>query len=356
MQGTLIKGVKIQGIASVVPSTVRTLQDDEKIFGNEEALKISASIGVKNRHVVSDGQCTSDLCFSAAENLLSQCHWPRNSIDGLIVVTQTPDYILPATSCVLHGRLGLSKSCISFDLNLGCSGYIYGLWLAANMISSGNLTRVLLLAGDTVSRIISNVDRSVFPLFGDAGTATIVEKDCVDTSQMIFSLGTDGTGKDHLIVPAGGFRQPKSSETSKSYKRHDNNIRSDENLYMNGPEIFSFTLREVPALVNSLLNASKWSIPDVDAFIFHQANEFILNHLMRRLKIPKETFISTLSMFGNTSSASIPLAMTHDLSNKIMGKEKIKLLLSGFGVGYSWGGVTISCESNILLPELITVQ
>lgn len=347
-----MKGIRISGIASAIPKGKRTLKDDEKIFGIEETTKISSSTGVKTRYIVKDGECTSDLCFTAAKALLSQLEVPTSSIDALILVTQTPDYILPATSCVLHDRLGLSKSCITFDVNLGCSGYIYGLWLAANIISSGTLSRILFLAGDTISRLISPSDRSVSSLFGDAGTATIIEKTDDESSQMIFSLGTDGKGKDQLIVPAGGFRYPKMQKTSERSMRKDNNFRSDEDLYMNGPEIFSFSLREIPPLINTLLDETQWSVSDVDAFIFHQANGFMLRHLMRRLKIPAEKFILALSEYGNTSSASIPLAMTHDLSRRITGKETIKLLLSGFGVGYSWGGVTIKCGANLVLPKL----
>lgn len=352
MQGMRINGVRISGIASAVPANVRTIEDDKKTFGEEEAVKLSATTGVKKRYIPSKGQCTSDLCFDASEVLLSELNYPKNSIDALIFVSQTPDYFLPATSCILQHRLGLPKSCIAFDVNLGCSGYVYGLWIAASMIMSGNLGRVLFLAGDT-ARSEPPQDRATASLFGSAGTATLIEKTNDLDSNMIFSLGTDGSGKDNLIVPAGGCRYPRTSETSKRYLRKDNTFRSDEDLYLNGPEIFAFALKVVPPLVNDVLNTAQWSISDVDAFIFHQANGMMLDHLMKRIKIPNEKFISALSDYGNTSSASIPLAMTHDLKNKISGKESMKLLLAGFGVGYSWGSVAINGSADIYLPKII---
>lgn len=282
--------------------------------------------------------------------MIAELRWDKDSIDGLIFVSQTPDYILPATACALHGRLGLSKACAAFDVNLGCSGYVYGLWLAAQMIASGGCSRVLVLAGETASRIVSPMDRAVAPLFGDAGTATALER---GSQKMSFRMGTDGKGSKNLIVSAGGFRQPHTPATAERTAREGGNVRSDEDVYMNGSEIFTFTLREVAPLVQSARDDARWSLDDVDAYVFHQANRFMLQHLAKKMKLPLERVVVALENFGNTSSASIPLAITHALSTRLR-SEDMNLMLVGFGVGYSWGALALRC-GHLVAPDLIIV-
>ena len=277
-----ISGIKICGIASAVPEVARLLADEAEVFGKENVAKIGESTGVQKRHIASS-LCASDLCFAAAERLLEEAACKRDSIDALVFVSQTPDYILPATSCSLHHRLNLSKTCVAFDLNLGCSGYVYGLWVVSNLIASGSVKRALLLAGDTITRLTSPLDRSVALLFGDAGTATLLEKD-KNEGATTFVLGTDGAGEDNLIVPAGGFRQPLTESNIKRTERESGNVRSDADLFMNGAEIFSFTLNVVPSMVETLLVKSAWKMDDVDAFVMHQANRFILQYLSKRMK------------------------------------------------------------------------
>lgn len=353
MTASRIQGIRIAGIAGAVPSTTESVDNIKELFGNEEAEKIAASVGVKVRHIATANQCTSDFCCAAAEKLLSQLNWSSDSIDILIFVSQTPDYILPATSCSLHGRLGLSKKCAAFDLNLGCSGYVYGLWLAASLMQTSNAKRALLLAGETTSRIISPDDRSVVPLFGDGGTATAIEKSTSDDA-MYFTMGTDGTGQDNLIVPAGGFRHKRTETTALSTVRDDGNSRSDEHLHMNGPEIFAFTLREVPTLVNQILAMASWEKETADAYIFHQANYFMLDYLAKRIKIPAEKFVIAMDQVGNTSSASIPFAFIQHFSNNKITKD-IKLILAGFGVGYSWGASALTCHPTVIIPPIIKI-
>ncbi len=345
-------GARIKGIASAVPERTLTVSDDAAAFGSEDAQKISESTGVRTRHVVSGNMCTSDLCFAAADRLIEDLNWERNSIDALIFVSQTPDYIVPATSCTLHGRLGLSKQCAAFDINLGCSGYVYGLSVISQMVASGGYQRALLLVGDTASRIVSPLDRSAAPLFGDAGTATAIEHDA-NAEPIVFNLGTDGGGSEHLVVPAGLFRQPHTAETAERTEREDGNIRSDEDLRMNGAEVFMFTLCEVPALVKNTLKAAEWDLASVDGVVMHQANQFMLRHIAKRLKLSDEQLVLALEDYGNTSSASIPLAITHTWA-KQPPSEPLRLLLAGFGVGWSWGGAAVVCES-LTLPELIVV-
>ncbi len=338
-----VANVRLTGIAAAVPEQVFGLEQLSSEFGERDAQKINDLTGIRRRHITDANICTSDLCYAAALQLLSDLECNVATIDVLVMVTQTPDYILPATSCALHGRLNLPKSCSAFDLNLGCSGYVYGLWVVSQLLASGHLKRALLLVGDTISKLASPQDRSVAPLFGDAGTATLLEYD-PSAAEMVFVMGTDGSGESHLIVPAGGFRNPRSSSTSERTAREGGNLRSDEDLYMNGNEIFAFTLREVPTMLESLLEAAGWSKDTPDAYVFHQANRFMLEHLSKRMKLPTDRVLYALQEFGNTSSASIPLTLVDQPPSSLKDGTS-KLVLAGFGVGFSWAGVTLTCTS-----------
>ena len=325
----------LQGLPAPLPRPPR-ISRKNAVFPEKELSKISASTGVRRRHVVDENVCTSDLCHAAAERILEEIGWPRESIDVLIFVSQTPDYILPATACAFcTAASGFPEGCAAFDVNLGCSGYVYGLWLAASLLNSG-ANRVLLLVGDTISRqCISPLDRSVAFLFGDAGTATALESH-PGAPSMFFELGTDGAGKDHLIVPAGGFRTERNSGTAIRSECEGGNIRSQQDLYMNGGEIFAFTMSVVPEMCASVLRQAGWPMESVDAFVMHQANRFILQHLSKRMQIPEEKLILALENYGNTSSASIPLAMNDVLGQRLR-TGSARLLLAGFGVGFSSG-------------------
>lgn len=352
-----VSGIRIAGLASAVPDQLQTVDDDAVRFGRDEALKISQSIGVSSRRVAPAELCTSDLCAAAAEKLLVELGWDRASVKAVIFVSQTPDYVSPATACTLQARLGLSKGCAAFDINLGCSGYVYGLATAAQFARGMSTEddgsgRVLLLVGDTLSRVVSPQDRSTVPLFGDAGTATALEFSA-DAPPMTFTLGTDGRGAEHLLIPAGGCRTPSTAQTALRTERENGNIRSEEDLFMNGAEVFMFTLCEVPASVKQTLSEAGWSLDDVDGVVMHQANSFMLNHLRKRLKIADEKFIVALDGFGNTSCASIPLALTATYSTNNPAAKR-KLLLAGFGIGWSWGGAALTCE-NLVIPEVVVV-
>lgn len=346
-----VSGVRIAGLSSAVPELSRSIEDDILTFGRSEIEKIGKSTGIKRRQVAKS-LCASDLCAAAAEKLLAEAGWERDTIEALVLVTQTPDYALPATSCVLHGRLGLSKACAAFDVNLGCSGYVYGLWLASQIVASGAARRALLLVGDTLSRNVSPQDRSVCVLFGDAGTATLLEA-APDAPPMTFVLGTDGTGYDHLIVPAGGSRRPRDETSATRTQRPDGNVRSDEDVFMAGAEVFTFTLREVPPLVRSMLSASGWKQDDVDAFVFHQANEFMVRYLAKSLRLDAERVVVAVQDRGNTSGASIPLAMNDALRSRLSAGA-MNLGLVGFGVGFSWAAAAVTA-GPIVLPEVVSV-
>ena len=347
-----VPGIRLSGVASAVPEPTRSADDLAALFGPEEAGKIVESVGVQTRHIAGDSTCTSDLCLAAANRLLDQLDWSRDSIDALILVTQTPDYVLPATACSLHHRLGLGTQCLAFDVNQGCSGYVYGLAIMSRLLGAGTVTRALLLTGDTLSRVVSPVDRAAAPLFGDAGSATCLEF-CEGAPPMFFDLGTNGAGVEHLLTRAGGFRTQRSPATTRRTERENGNIRSDSDLFMDGAEVFMFTLSAVPGLIKRTLQGAGWERDDVDAFVLHQANAFMLRHLRKRLKLTPEQFVIALSKYGNTASASIPLAMSDSWSSNSP-TGPMKLVLGGFGTGWSWAGVALECD-GVVLPEVIIV-
>ena len=348
-----ISGVKISGIACAVPENKENLIEDVTEFSKDEIEKISKNTGVKYRHIVLGSMCTSDLCCAASENLFQAMDIDKKTIDAVIFVTQTPDYFLPATSCIIQSRLGLEKNCAAFDINLGCSGYPYGLWLAANMINAGTVKKALLLVGDTCNKRLSKQDSSTALLFGDAGAATILEAEN-ESEQMTFVLGTDGSGYKNLIIPAGSFRQMSSDATRKVEEREGGNFRSQEQLYMNGAEIFTFTLKVVKPMIENLLAESGSTTDEIDYFIFHQANAFILKHLIKKIKLPEMKVPIALENYGNTSSASIPLTMIDGLSEQLR-SEKLKMVFAGFGVGYSWASVEL-ITNKLIVPEIVIVK
>ena len=345
--------VVLRGISSAIPDQCLGPEVWDERFGIEEASRISESIGVSSRPVVPEGICASDLCYEAAEDLLESLNWERDTIEAVLFVSQTPDHPLPATACILQNRLGLPTSSIAFDVNLGCSGYVYGLSIATQFISSNSVNRALLLVGDTLSHLVSEQDKSTGLLFGDAGTATAIERQD-GAPDMKFQLGTDGGGMQHLIVPAGMSRLRRCRETSLRQEDEGGSLRSPEELFMDGAEVFSFTLTRVPRLVRSVLDNAGWTMDEVDAVVMHQANEFMLNHLAKRVKVPPEKLILAMESFGNTSCASIPLAINAKMREQIS-QRPMKLLLVGFGVGWSWGAVTITC-GPIAVPEVVSVS
>lgn len=352
MAKTRIEGVRIAGIAAAVPDAELTGADDVRVFGEEDARRIFKNTGVKRRRVTKNGLCTSDLCLAAAERLLSELSWSRDTIDAVVFVSQSPDYVCPATACVLQHRLGLSTGCVAFDVNLGCSGYVYGLFLLGSFFRGGGFRRALLLVGDTSSRTSAPLDRSVSPLFGDAGAATALELD-PDAPAMDFVLGTDGAGAQHLIMPAGGFRSPHGPATVEVTEREGGNRRSDEHTYMNGAEVFTFTLRSIPPLIRETLAARGWHTNDVDAFVFHQASTFMLKNLQRACALPTERFVVGLEEYGNTSSASIPLAIVDRLRGRLTTHSE-RLLLAGYGIGWSWAAAAVEIGPCVI-PEVVVV-
>ena len=347
-----VTGTRMAGIASVVPAqSVTALQTGAAMgISAEESAKLANVTGVKERRVGPAGLCTSDMGLQASNILLEQLGWPRDTIDILAVVSQSLDYRYPATACLLQERIGLSDQCAAFDVPLGCSGYVYGLWLVASLLAAGSGKRALLIAGETGSTICSPLDRSTAFLLGDSATATAVERDD-HGSPMYFVLGTDGSGRDFLIQPGGGSRRPVTEEGLKRVAGEDGYLRNELELYMNGAEVFAFTIKRVPQLFKDTLQLAGWDLSELDAFVPHQANLFMLNHLAKSMKVPPEKLLLSLEEFGNTSSASIPLTVSHRLSSKL-NASSMNLLMAGFGVGWSWGAVALRCGPMAVPPIL----
>jgi 3-oxoacyl-[acyl-carrier-protein] synthase-3 len=309
-------------------------------FTDWTADKILAKTGIRQRHIAALDEFASDLAVAAATRLFDSGVCSRGDIDYLLYCTQSADYHLPTTACVLQHRLGLPTSCGALDFNLGCSGYVYGLGLAKGLIETGQATRVLLITADTYSKFIHPLDKSVRTLFGDAATATLIsgrESDVPLIGPFVF--GTDGSGANNLIVPSGSLRQPFIAEAPQ-IADGSGNIRTANNLFMNGPEIFNFTLRVVPPTVEKLLVRAQLGMGDIDLFIFHQANKFLLDHLRKKLNVPPDRFWVSMEDVGNTVSSTIPIAMKRATeAGKI--RPGNLLMLVGFGVGYSWGSTLL---------------
>lgn len=345
MERQAINHVAIRAVSSCVPSREVNNLDDSQ-FEIAEREKIIQMTGVHRRRIVSD-YCASDLCFEAAKLLLKEVNCDPLSIDVLIFVSQTPDYILPATACILQTRLGLGHHVLAFDINLGCSGYTYGIIILAQILSSGIFKKGLLLAGDTISKLVSKEDRSVSFLFGDAGSATLLEFDR-HAPPLFFDYGTDGKGSDKLIVEAGSFRLPNDPEIMKKSER----VRSKSQLYMSGMDIFEFTLKRIPSAIKSTLEQAGWKKDKVDLYLFHQANEFMLKHLVKKIEVSMDKVLLSLRNYGNTSVASIPVTIC-SFPEKFAEKMKCHVLMSGFGVGFSWATLACVLKEIRVLPVII---
>jgi 3-oxoacyl-[acyl-carrier-protein] synthase-3 len=324
-----------------------THEELEQRFGEEAMKKVVSGAGIHNRRVAAPGVCGSDLAFDAAQRLLAEHQIDPASIDLLIQCTQSPDYFLPTTACVLHERLGLPKNCAAFDINLGCSQYVYALSVASSMIEAGVATRALVLTGDTVSHTVHPMDRSVVPLMGDGGSATLIGKVPAGQGFQGFELGTDGAGHKYLMIPAGGYRNPCTPETAAAVTDAEGNTRSQQNLYMNGAAIFHFAITVVPKTVNSLLAKLNLTMEDIDLVLFHQANQYMLDYLVKKLKIPSEKTHFFLSEIGNTSGSTMPTVLTEAYrAGKV--RPGAKILMMVFGVGLSWGATVMTWPENAL--------
>lgn len=330
----------LRGIDVYFPQTILSNEELARGESGWSAQKILKKTGIKERRIAFPDECASDMGIAAAERLFESGICDRSSIDFLLFCTQSPDFFLPTTACLMQERLGLPSSCGALDFNLGCSGYVYGLALAKALIESGQAKNLLLVTAETYSKYIHAQDWSVRTIFGDGASATLLcpvhsNEDFIGP----FVYGTDGTGGENLIVPTGGMRKPPIPQAELTADDNGNH-RTINNLFMDGPEIFNFTLQVVPQTLKELLNKSRKSMEDIDLFVFHQANAFILEHLRQKLKIPKEKFVFVMEDYGNTVSSTIPIALEHLKSTGKLEAGQL-LMLIGFGVGYSWGGALL---------------
>ncbi|MBQ2645514.1 ketoacyl-ACP synthase III [bacterium] len=329
-----INNVSIKGISTVVPKTELCLTDDKTLYdGNEKQLKrVMKSSGFNKRRVTDENTTASDLCYIAGKDLLENMNIPVDTIQGVIFVTQTPDYHIPATACILQDRLGITQASVAFDVNQGCAGYTYGLYIAASLVNSG-LKRILLLVGDTSSKYTDMFkEHKSAPIFGDAGSATLLEFD-TNAEPIYFDIGTDGSNYDVIMAKNGCFKNPVKKEDF--YEDGTYKYKAQ----MDGMKVMEFTLDKVPKSINIVLDFANTSKEEIDYYIMHQANKFILQNIALNADIPIEKMpFETLSKYGNQSCTSIPSAICDAIRNDIQNRP-LKLLLSGFGIGLSW----VSC-------------
>ncbi len=346
-----VPGIRIAGIAACVPAR-EVSNADYKWVSAKEREQLIKTIGVEKRRHVSKGTTTSDMCRTSAEKLLEGLEWPKDDIQLLVFVSQTRDYFIPQTSGILQDKLGLPKTCISLDVGLGCSGYVYGLAMMGGMMNAFGIRKGLLLVGDISSLNSAYRDKSTYPLFGDAGTATALEADPA-APPMHFSLEGDGAGHQAIIIPDGGMRHILSKK-SFDYKRIAPGIqRSRLHVALNGIEVFNFSLREVVPNIRKLLKYSEQDLSKIDYIVFHQANKLINETLRKMLKVDKEKVPLSIGKYGNTSSASVPLTIVSELRDEL-GQRNLNLLLSAFGIGLSWGTAGITLEKPYC-PEIIEI-
>lgn len=307
-------------------------------FPDWDYLGFEKKVGISERHIAGENETALDMAEKAALKLFEKID--KSTIDFILLCTQSPDYFLPTSACILQDRLGLNTNCGALDFNLGCSGYIYGLALAKGLLASKVATNILLVVSETYTKHIHQKDKVNRAIFGDAAAATLINSDSFTIGE--FVLGTDGKGFQELIIKNGGQRN-KPITNAAEYEYGSGNITSDDHLYMNGPEIFNFTLTTIPSLVLETAEKNQLSLDDIDFFIFHQANEFMLNFLRTKIKIPHEKFCIDLSGTGNTVSVTIPIVLKNADSKNLI-KKGAKIMLVGFGVGLSWGATIITLK------------
>lgn len=347
------EGVGITAMAAAVPKRVIKNREYTDVFSAEEANEIVDKTGIEERRFADAETCSSDLCYAAAEKLIADNNINKEEIDLLVFISQTPDYRMPATSCTLQHRLGLPNSTIAFDITLGCSAFMYGLSVVYGMMERSGLRKALLLDGETRSKVYSPRDRRSAFLFGDGGVAALIERD-PKFGKSTFSMNSDGSRADLIMIPAGGYRKMSSAETvvEKVIDEYGN-MRSEEQGYMRGGDVFNFVIREIPRDIKNTLAYAGKEKDDFDYIVFHQANNFINSYIMKKMKLDSEKIPSTIAKFGNTSSVSVPLTIVSELRGMLDGKKE--LLLSAFGVGMTWAtGIVPFADCKI--SEVVEVE
>lgn len=347
---------RISGILTVLPENEIKFDDEIEnySFSASQSMKLKLIMGYNKRRIIKEGTSASDLCVFGLNYLFENKLLNKEDIDALVLVTQSPDHFMPPTSHIIHGELGLKQDVVCMDINQGCSGYVIGLNQAFMLLEQDAINKVVLLNADILSRKVSKNDRNNNPQIGDGASITIVEKGI--TNKPIYgTVKTDGSGADALIIPAGGFKLPSSPETSVLNKDESGNIRSLDHLVMKGDDVFNFVQREVPPMIETLLESASRNSEDVDYFIFHQPNKFMLNKLASKMGIPEEKMPNNIvENFGNSSSVTIPTTITFNLGEKLL-KESYFICMAGYGVGLSWASLLLELE-NLTFCEMINFK
>lgn len=345
-----IDNVRFTGISACVPENIER-NEDYGLLSKSAIEEFIATTGIKQKRKANSKTCTSDLCIAAAEKLISDLKWDKAEIEIVVFVSQSLDYILPISSAIIQDKLGLSKECIALDIPLGCSGYTYGISVIASMMSTGKLKKGLLLVGDVLSKLVSVNDKSTYPLFGDAGSATAFEYS-IDAAPLFFHLGTDGSGYKAIIIPDGGGRNPVTNN-SLAEKQVENGIsRTNCHIALDGMDVFSFGITQAPKTVKQLIEGYNLDKESVDYFVFHQANMMMNKMIAKKLKLPEEKVPYSLEKFGNTSSASIPITIVSELKDMLDAGGRRKLIMCGFGVGLSWATLYAELD-NVHCSDII---
>ena len=339
-------------MAAAVPRTVINNYEYTQYFPADQVKEVVDKVGIYERRFADEYTCSSDLCFAAAEKLISDNQIDRSEIDLLVFISQTPDYRMPATSVILQNRLKLANSTIAFDINLGCSAFMYGLSVVYAMMQQTGLRKALILDGETRSKVYSPKDRRTAFLFGDGGVAALVERN-ERFGNSFFSLNSDGSREGLIKIDAGGYRKMSSAETVKERVVDEyGNIRSEEQGYMHGGDVFNFLISEIPRDIKYLLERTNTNKDDFDYIVFHQANNFINSYIAKKMKLDTSKIPSTIAKYGNTSSVSVPLTIVSELKDKLNGNHK--LLLSAFGVGMTWATAIVNFN-NCKISDIVEI-
>jgi len=347
------KNVSVKGVAACVPENIQDNRALPLLGNKEQVQKFIETTGVVTRHTVKNQNlCSSDMCYHAATVLLDELNWNRNEIDCLLFVSQTPDYIMPATACILQDKLGLANECFAMDISLGCSGWIHGMATIGALMQNGGFKKGLLLAGDTSTVTKSPNDKSTYPLFGDGGTATALEYTAGSPGLRVHTA-TDGKSYKAIIIPDGGFRNFYSPSSLIENEYEDGIIRNNLQTSLDGPGVFIFAISKAPRSILGLIEQFKIDIDIIDFFVLHQANKILNEKIRTKLKLPVEKVPYSIEEYGNTSSSSIPLTMVSRLRQQLISGH-CNLITCGFGVGLSWGTIYLETE-KIVCPQIILV-
>ena len=342
------QGIGIAGLACAVPDQYVTVDSFIPVFGEEVTSKFTAGVGIKGMYRALPEQTAGDLAYAAAENLFAHLPVPREKIGALVLVTQSGDYRRPSTACVLQHRLGLTSDCAALEVNLGCSGFVYGLQTAMSMMAQSDMEYLLLLLGETASKLAHPQDKSIAMMYGDAGAAVLLQRDpSAETNTL---LCTDGGRFKAIILPAGGFRDMNPPDDR--FLCNDGIERSLYDIYMEGTTVFSFSISDVPKSIQRYFEQTGTAAEDYDLFLFHQANQFIIKQLSKKLKLPAEKVPISLDRYGNSGGISIPLTLCANYAGKETGVRR--LFMAGFGIGLSWGVTDARIDMTRVFPVVKT--